>query len=295
MEADVALVSSYCPDGPDAARAVLGSRAGVKVFYDLDTPVTLSRLQRGETVEYLPAEGLADFDLVLSFTGGPALEHLRTWLGARHVEALYGSVDPDQHHPVQRRAQLRSDLSYLGTYAADRQAAVEELFVVPARRRPDLRFVLAGAQYPADFPWTANIFYVPHMPPAEHPAFFCSSGLTLNVTRKAMADMGHCPSGRLFEAAACGTAILSDWWSGLDEFFEPGRDILIATRADDAIAAVELTDAERAQVARSARERTLDCHTADVRAAELEIMLVAAAARRSPDGVLVRQAVAGEH
>jgi spore maturation protein CgeB len=293
--ADVALVSSYCPDGRPAARAVLGSRAGVKVFYDLDTPVTLSRVQRGEDVEYLPVGGLADFDLVLSFTGGPALDELRRWLGARQVEALYGSVDPDRHHPVAPSPHLRSDLSYLGTYAADRQAALEELFVVPARRRLDLRFLLAGAQYPAGFPWTPNIFHMAHMPPAEHPAFFCSSGLTLNVTRKAMADMGYCPSGRLFEAAACGTAMISDWWPGLDEFFEPGRDVLIATAADDALAALELGDAERARIARSARERTLDCHSAAVRAAQLESMLIAAAARRWPESAIARQAAAGGH
>ena len=293
-EADVAIVSSYCPDGRDAARSVLASAAAVKVFYDLDTPVTLSRVQRGESVEYLPLDGLSDFDLVLSFTGGPALVDLQRWLGARHVAALYGSVDPDRHHPVQPPAGLRSDLSYLGTYAADRQAAVEELFVTPARRRPDLRFALAGAQYPADFPWTRNIFHVPHLAPAEHPYFFCSSGLTLNVTRQAMADMGYCPSGRLFEAAACGTAILSDWWPGLDEFFEPGRDILIATDAEEAVRALDLTDAERNRIAQSGRERTLDCHSAAVRAAELETMLIASAGRRPAGDPRRPQAVAGE-
>jgi spore maturation protein CgeB len=182
-------------------------------------------------------------------------------------------VDPDRHYPVEASPERRSDLSYLGTYAADRQPALEALFVTPARLRSDLTFTLAGSMYPDDFPWTSNMFYVQHMPPGEHPSFFCSSGLTLNVTRRAMADMGYCPSGRLFEAAACGTAILSDWWPGMEEFFEPGRDILIARESADALDALALPAEERRRIARSARERTLDCHTAAIRAAELETML----------------------
>jgi len=277
-EADVAIVTSYCPDGRAAARLLSDSPVAVKVFYDLDAPVTLSRLRRGEDVEYLPEQGLADFDLVLSFTGGRAIHELRQQLGARHVAPLYGSVDPDRHHPSEPSGALQSDLSYLATYAPDRQAALERLFVTPARYRPDRRFLLAGAQYPSDFPWTDNIFHVPHLAPGDHPSFFSSSAFTLNVTRRAMAEMGHCPSGRLFEAAACGTPIVSDWWPGLDEFFEPGRDILIAEDADDTLAALELSDHERRKIARSARERTLTCHTASVRAAELEAMLSQVAA-----------------
>lgn len=277
-DADVAVVTSYCPDGRAASALVLGSGVPVKAFYDLDTPVTLSRHERGEAVEYLPIEGLGGFDIVLSFTGGRALDELKVRLGARCVVPLYGSVDPDRHRPVPASPDRRSDLSYLGTYAADRQRALEELFVAPARRRPDLRFVLAGSQYPTDFPWTDNIFYLSHMPPGDHPSFFCSSGLTLNVTRKAMADMGFCPSGRLFEAAACGTPIVSDGWAGIEEFFEPGEEILIASGADDTLAALELGDAERGRIARAARERTLDCHTAGVRAAELEAFLTTSGA-----------------
>jgi spore maturation protein CgeB len=269
-DADVAMVTSYCPDGVTAADLVLNSSAEVKSFYDLDTPITFERLRAGETVAYLPPGGLADFDLVLSYTGGAALDALRSELGARRVAPLYGSVDPEAHYPVPAVDSYRSDLSYLGTYAADRQQAVESLLVEPARRLPHKRFVIGGAQYPHDFPWTANIHFVRHMPPPEHPAFFCSSRLTLNVTRRAMAEMGYCPSGRLFEAAACGTPVLSDWWEGLDAFFEPGREVLIARSTEDAVNAIELSDAELAKVARAAHERTLNEHTADHRARELE-------------------------
>jgi spore maturation protein CgeB len=272
-EADVGMITSYCPDARLAWRLLLDVDAGTKIFYDLDTPVTLERLQRGEDVDYVPHDGLRDFDLVLSYTGGPALDGLRHRLGARRVAPLYGSVDPDRHYPVPPDDSRRSDMSYLGTYAADRQRALQTLFIEPARRRPDRRFLVAGSQYPQDFPWTDNIFYLRHMPPQDHPSFFCSSGLTLNVTRGPMAEMGYCPSGRLFEAAACGVPIVSDWWEGLDAFFEPGREILIASSTDDAVSALDMMEDERCRIARAARERALDCHTADRRAVELEHLM----------------------
>jgi spore maturation protein CgeB len=268
-EADVAIVTSYCPDGARASELVLASRAAVKVFYDLDTPVTLDRLRAGQNVAYLPEGGLRDFDLVLSYTGGAALDELRARLGAPRVAPLYGSVDPDMHRPAVRMPEFMAGLSYLGTYAADRQRALERLFIDPARHSPDQRFLIGGAQYPVAFPWAENIFFVRHVPPPLHASFYCSSRLTLNVTRQAMAEMGYCPSGRLFEAAACGVPILSDWWQGLDQFFTPGAEILIARKTDEAIAALHLSDSELAQVAGAARERTLDEHTADRRVGDL--------------------------
>ena len=180
---DAAIVTSYCPDAALASDLILTSPARVRCFYDLDTGVTLDRIRAGQKVEYIPPGGLADFDLVLSYTGGLALAELKNRLGARHVAPLYGSVDPEVHHPAPPDERFRADLSYLGTYAADRQRALEDLFVEPARRRPDLRFVLAGPQYPGEFPWTDNIFFIPHIPPNEHAAFYCSSRLSLSVER----------------------------------------------------------------------------------------------------------------
>ena len=272
-DADVAMITSYCPDAVRASDLVLGEAPALRVFYDLDTPITLARLAAGEAVAYLPDYGLADFDLVLSYTGGDSLRALRTRLGARRVAPLYGHVDPAQHRPAKPADAFRADLSYLGTYAADRQAALERLFIDTARLRPGLRFVLGGSGYPQDFPWTDNIFFVKHLPPPDHPSFFCSSRLTLNVTRADMAATGYCPSGRLFEAAACGVPVLSDWWRGLDDFFEPGAEILIAHGTEDAVAALDLSDAEMARIAHAARARVLDQHTSDHRARELVALL----------------------
>jgi spore maturation protein CgeB len=272
QDADVAMVTSYCPDGVAAAQLVLDSRAARRVFYDLDTPVTLARLDEGQSVDYLPPEGLGAFDLVLSYTGGDALYRLQTQLGARRVAPLYGSVDLDVHRPAPAVKEFAGDLSYLGTYAADRQETLERLLITPARRAPYRRFVIGGAQYPHDFPWTKNIFFVRHLPPAQHPDFYCSSRATLNLTRRAMAAMGFCPQGRLFEAAACGVPILTDDWEGLDEFYEPGREILVCRTPEDTLNALDLGD-ELRSIGRAARERTVAEHTAAHRAKYLEDVL----------------------
>ncbi|WP_437658965.1 CgeB family protein [Sorangium sp. So ce1182] len=277
-EADAAMVTSYCPDGGPATDVVLESR-GLKVFYDLDTPVTLDRINAGQSVGYIGPRGLVDFDCVLSYTGGEALAQLQSKLGARRVFPLYGSADPEVHRPVPPRDELRGDFSYLGTYAADRQEALSTLFLEAARRLPEKRFVIGGSLYPENFPWAQNIYYMRHVAPADHPAFYCSSPLTLNVTRGAMAAMGYCPSGRLFEAAACGTPILSDSWEGLDQFFTPGKEILVARTTDEAVAALSLPAGEIAAVARAARERVLAEHSAVRRAEELVTILESVSAR----------------
>jgi spore maturation protein CgeB len=277
-EADVGIITSYCPDGIAATSLLLESPARLRVFYDLDTPVTLDTLQSGQAVSYISARGLVDFDLVLSYTGGRALTELRSRLGARRVATLYGSVDPEAHRAAPPEERFRADLSYLGTYARDRQAALAALLIEPARRLPGRRFLIAGAQYPESFPWGENIYFVRHLEPAQHSAFFSSCRLTLNVTRRPMKEMGYCPSGRLFEAAACGAPLLSDYWEGLELFFKPGVEIIVARDSDEATAAVELSDAELSRIGQQARERMLHQHTAAQRALEFEAAIAAAQA-----------------
>lgn len=282
-EADAAIVTSYCPDALAATELVLQQDRTTPVFYDLDTPVTLARLRAEEAVPYIGPTGLEGFALVLSFTGGRRLfDEFRQRLGAANIKPLYGHVDPDIHRPVAAEPHYRADLSYLGTYSEDRQEMLEELFVAPARSTPGLRFLIAGAQYPAEFPWATNIYFVRHLPPSEHAAFFASSRLTLNVTRRAMAEMGWCPSGRLFEAAACGAPLLSDTWPGLEDFFTPGEEILLARDAYDTLEALQLHQADLAQIAGRARERTLDQHSSQKRAAELVALLEQSAETRTP-------------
>lgn len=272
---DAAMVTSYCPDAQSAADLISTSKV-LKVFYDLDTAVTLANFREQGSVSYIPRDGLGMFDLVLSYVGGTALEDLKKILGAQKTSALYGSVDPEEYRPVERSTDYESDLSYLGTYAGDRQPALCELLLHTARSMPASRFLVGGAQYPDDFPWEENIWFVRHVPPRKHAAFYSSSRTTLNVTRRAMAEVGHCPSGRLFEAAACGTPIVSDSWEGLDEFFEPGRELLIARSSADVIEALSRAPEELEEIGHAARERVLSEHTAEHRGRELVRLMEAA-------------------
>jgi spore maturation protein CgeB len=268
-DSDAAIVTSFCPDARAASQLMEDASRPVHIFYDLDTPVTLSSLAKGEAVFYLGPEGLGGYDLVLSFTGGVALERLSTLLGASRPRPLYGHVDPDVHRPAAPQPQYQGALSYLGTYAADRQAKLAELLLRPAALSPHERFVIGGAQYPDTFPWLPNLHFVRHLPPSEHPSFYSSSRFTLNITRDAMAIMGYCPSGRLFEAAACSSAILTDHWDGLDQFLTPGHEVLTVRTTDDVLDALAMTDAETAHIAHRARERVLDEHSSSRRAIDL--------------------------
>ncbi len=267
-ESDVAIVASYCPHGARIAEEILELPGPLHVYYDLDTPITLTQLAAGE-LDYLRADQIPEFDLYLSFTGGRILHELETAWGARRARALYGCVDPNQYQRTPADHKFRCSLSYMGTFAADRQVRLEELFLEPARRMPQRAFVLAGSLYPWQWEWPPNLRRFEHIAPGEHPAFYSSSRATLNITRAGMAQWGYCPSGRFFEAAACGAAILSDNWEGLESFFCNGEEILLVNSSEDVIAALQLGDEHLARLAARARERTLEQHTGERRAEEL--------------------------
>lgn len=272
-DADVAIATSYCQDGKEASELIRESQLWRKAYYDMDTPVTLNQLGKGETVPYLPAGGFAGFDIVLSYTGGFALEQLREVLGAPRTAALYGWVDAEVYYPVAAESKFTSNLSYLGTYAADRQQALADLLVRPAESLGGYRFLIGGAMYTHTQLWPKNIRYIDHVSPAEHRAFYSSSPVTLNITRSSMAAMGYCPSGRLFEAAACGTAVMSDDWHGLDTFFTPGEEIMIVRSTREAIAAISSDPDQLKRLGYRSRERALSCHTAEIRARRLVQLL----------------------
>ena len=267
-EADVVIVGSYVPDGVAVGEWVTQTAAGRTAFYDIDTPVTLAKLARGE-YEYISLELIPRYDLYLSFTGGPTLARLEQQYGSPAARALYCSFDPDLYYP--EPGELAYDLGYMGTYSDDRQPPLEQLLLEPARQWAEGRFVVVGPQYPASIAWPPNVGRIEHLPPAQHRAFYNSQRFTLNITRADMIRAGWSPSVRLFEAAACAVPIISDWWEGLDSIFEPGREILITHNAADTLGYLrELGEDERRAIAERARARVLAAHTAAHRAAELE-------------------------
>jgi spore maturation protein CgeB len=275
--ADAVLVGSYVPEGVTVGNRVQRIAQGVTAFYDIDTPVTLAKLGRGE-FDYLAPDLIPGYDVYLSFTGGPTLAFLEDRYGSPAARPLYCSVDPALYHPT--GAAKRWDLSYLGTYSPDRQPTLERLLLEPARTLPHRRFVVAGPQYPEDIAWPANVERIAHLPPAEHAAFYSASRATLNVTRADMIAAGWAPSVRLFEAAACATPIVSDIWEGLDQIFAPDREILLAQTCADVAVALDREDL--AAIGIGGRRRVLAEHTAAHRAAELERHLLEAAAAAAP-------------
>jgi spore maturation protein CgeB len=275
-DADAVIVGSYVPDGVEVGAFVQATARGTTAFYDIDTPVTLARLARGDT-EYLSPALIPGYGVYLSFTGGPTLALLEGRYGSPAARALYCSVDEGAYRslPVEKKW----DLSYLGTYSDDRQPTLTRLLIDAARACPERRFVVAGPQYPAAIEWPDNVERIEHLPPADHPAFYSASRFTLNVTRADMIAAGWSPSVRLFEAAACGTPIISDRWQGLDSLFAPGAEIVLADSATDVIAALDNADA--AAIGAAGRARVLAAHTAAHRAEELERHLVEAQAARA--------------
>jgi spore maturation protein CgeB len=276
-DADAVIVGSYVPEGVAVGERVQRLAHGVTAFYDIDTPVTLAKLKRGD-FEYIAPESIPGYDVYLSFTGGPTLAFLEDHYGSPAARPLYCSVDPALYHPT--GAAKRWDLSYLGTYSPDRQPTLERLLLEPARTLPDRRFVVAGPQYPDDIAWPANVERIAHLPPADHAAFYSASRATLNVTREDMIAAGWAPSVRLFEAAACATPIVSDIWEGLDQIFAPDSEILLAATSADVVAALEREDL--AAIGIGGQRRVLAEHTAAHRAAELERHLLDAVAVAAP-------------
>ena len=266
--ADLVVVGSFVPDGVEVGRWVQATARGVTAFYDIDTPVTLSRLLRG-VHDYLSPALIPRYDLYLSFAGGPTLGRLEREFGAPRAVPLYCSVDPEQYTPP--GGEPTTDLGYMGTYSADRQPGLERLLLEPARRCPQRRFEVAGPMYPDHIQWPANVARQAHLPPAEHPAFYGRLRFTLNLTRADMTRAGYSPSVRLFEAAACGTPVISDHWPGLEVFFAPGREILIARSGAEVVRLLqEVSEEERRALGERARSMVLARHTAGHRALELE-------------------------
>jgi spore maturation protein CgeB len=267
-DADLVMLGSFVPDGVTVAEWILENARGVTSFYDIDTPVTLGKLRSGDR-EYLAPELIPEFDLYFSFTGGPTLRLLERQFGARHAVPLYCSVDPDAYFP--EHGIRRWEIGYLGTYSDDRQRNLQDLMLTPAEREPEKRFVVAGSLYPDDLTWPANVERIEHLPGSAHRGFYNAQKFTLNVTRRQMIECGYSPSVRLFEAAACGVPIISDYWTGIEELLEPGREILIARTPEDSMRYLKtITDEEARRIGERGRLRILAEHTASARSLQLE-------------------------
>jgi spore maturation protein CgeB len=279
--ADVVVLGSFVPEGARIADWLLRTAHGVTAFYDIDTPVTMAKLREGGC-DYLRADQIAEFGVYLSFTGGPFLDRLRRHYGARAV-ALYCAVDAERYAPSRTPAQY--DLGYLGTYSDDRQPLLQRNLLDVAAQWPGGRFAVAGPQYPESIDWPVNVTRIEHLAPARHRAFYNAQRFTLNLTRADMVAAGWSPSVRLFEAAACGVPIISDAWPGIEAFFAPDDEILLAHEPAQVLAWLRDTpETRRRALGAAARRRVLAEHTAEHRAETLERCIERAVPRRHTIG-----------
>lgn len=283
-DADLVIVGSYVPEGVAVGNWVTRIARGVTAFYDIDTPVTIAKLERGDT-EYVSRPLIPRYHIYLSFTGGPILSKIERQYGSPMARPFYCSLDPSVYFPEKRQAAW--DLGFMGTYSQDRQPALEKLLLEPARRWEKGRFVIAGSLYPPDIEWPESVERIEHLVPTQHGAFYTTQRFTLNVTRADMVRAGYSPSVRLFEASACASPIVTDYWDGLETFFKIGKEILVAQSTQDVLTYLrDMSDTERLAIGQNAYKRVMAEHTAAHRAAELESYAFQALKRERQSGVL---------
>jgi spore maturation protein CgeB len=244
---------------------------GVSVFWDVDAPATLARLDADPDD---PLRALVPrYDLVLTYGGGDPVVAGYRGLNARDCVPVYNALDPVTHFPVAPDARFACDLAFVGNRLPDREDRVEEFLVRPAKLLPERSFLLAGAGWEArELP--ANVRLLGHLSTNDHNAVNSTPLAVLNVLRESMARNGWSPATRVFEAAGAGACLVSDAWAGIEEFLEPGREVLVAESGDDVADALASLTPERARaIGAAARRRILAEHTYDHRAAQVEELL----------------------
>jgi spore maturation protein CgeB len=254
------------------AEAVLDRRSGgLVVYWDVDAPATLARLQQDEEDHFRAL--VPRYDLVLTYGGGqPVVDGYRA-LGARDCVPVYNALDPETHRPAGPDPRFVADLAFLGNRLPDREARIEEFFFRAAERAGDRRFLLAGAGW-EERAVPDNVRVLGHVSTNDHNRLNSTPLAVLNVLRETMAANGWSPATRVFEAAGAGACLISDAWAGIEDFLEPGREVLVAQSGEEVAALVEALSAEEARtIGKAARQRVLSEHTYAHRAAQVERVL----------------------
>lgn len=253
------------------------------VFWDVDAPATLERVQQDSKDAFRPL--IPRYDRVLTYGGGAPVVRAYEALGARECVPIYNALDPSTHHPVPREPRFECDLAFLGNRLPDREARVDEFFLRAATLHPEGRFLLGGSGW-GDKALPPNVRNLGHVYTADHNALNCTPRAVLNISRESMARFGFSPATRVFEAAGAGACLITDVWEGLELFLEPGREVLVARDGAEVAELVRSLDAERArQLGEASRRRVLAEHTYAHRAVQVEQVLGYRAPKRAHPGL----------
>lgn len=283
LAAESDLIIKHSGVGADDAELEYAIARGIdssarRVFWDVDAPATLARVE-ADPDPFRPL--IADYDFILTYGGGPpVVEHYRR-LGARSCHPIYNGLDPETHHPVPKDFSLDCDLVLIANRLPDRERRVEQFFLRAAELAPDLRFILGGEGW-GNKSLPANVRWIGHVGTTDHNRVNCSARMVLNLNRDSMANVGFSPPTRIFEAAGAGACLITDSWTGIDSFFEPEKEILIARSAEEIVALLRDTASEEAaRIGNAMRQRALRDHTYAQRAVQVSEILVQAATRRT--------------
>jgi spore maturation protein CgeB len=260
------------------------------IFWDVDAPATLERVHANAADPFRAL--IPEYDFVLTYGGGDPVVNAYTALGARRCVPIYNALDPHTHFPVAPDSRFASDLAFLGNRLPDREARVEEFFLAAAAARPQQRFLLGGSGW-GDKPRPANVRYAGHVFTRDHNAFNCTPRAVLNVNRQSMARFGFSPPTRVFEAAGAAACLITDAWEGIEQFLEPGREVLVARTGEEVAALLDALSAERAlSIGQAALRRVLSEHTYAHRAAQFDALMAETMAHGP--GALTRRDRVGE-
>jgi spore maturation protein CgeB len=241
------------------------------IFWDVDAPATLDRVKYNDG-DYFKAL-IPKYDMILTYGGGDPVVNTYKSFGAKNCFPIYNALDPSTHHPVPKEERFDADLAFLGNRLPDREKRVEEFFLKVAESLPEQQFILGGNGW-HDKPMSANINYLGHVYTKDHNALNCSPKAVLNISRDSMASYGFSPATRVFEAAGAGACLITDYWIGIDFFFEPGKEIMVAKSGDEVKEILAGLTAEKArEIGQAALIKVLDKHTYAHRAIELDKIL----------------------
>jgi len=266
-DVDAVLFLTVPPNHLRGVPRYISRKFNVPVFhYDGDVPASLPNLA-GFASGFRIYQGadLSEYTAFISnSTGGVSmLEEL----GASNAHTLWYGADPDVFTPISTPTQ-DIDVLFYGHGREYRSDWIDRMIAKPSMEIAGSRFAVRGTKL-GDLGAARQLPYLSFSKLRE---YVCRSKLNLCITRGAHANVYASSSSRPFELGALGACIVANPYLGIEEWFEPGRELIIVHSAEEAIERYQYllgNESERKAIGSAARQRVLKQHTFRHRAREL--------------------------